>query len=234
MMDGRPEKEARERCWLFDVKGLIQSKRGGLADFQQPFAHENDPIDDFTGAIEALRPTAIIGVSTAAKAFRLSVIEAMAKVNQRPIIFPYSNPTSRSECTAEEAYRWSEGRAVFASGSPFGPVHLGAKTFVPGQGNNVYIFPAMGMAIYATESKRVTDAMFIVAPHALSDQVTETNRDAGLIYPPQGDILKVSLKVAAAVATYIFENGPASVDRPVDVEAFIASKAYSPTYPDLG
>ena len=232
-MDGMAQDEARARCWLFDVKGLIQSKREGLADFQEPFAHEHDPIDTFAGAIEALKPTAIIGVSTAAKAFNQPVIEAMARINERPIIFPYSNPTSRSECTAEEAYKWSEGRAVFASGSPFAPVHLDDKTFVPGQGNNVYIFPAMGMAIYATEARRVTDPMFIVAAHALSDQVTQANLDVGLIYPPQGDILKVSLKVAAAVATYIFDNGLAGVERPADVEAFIAAKAYSPTYPDL-
>ena len=232
-MDGMRENDARERCWLFDVKGLIQSKRDGLAEFQQPFAHAHDPISTFTDAIEALQPTAIIGVSTAAKAFNQPVIEAMARINKRPIIFPYSNPTSRSECTAEEAYKWSEGRAVFASGSPFGPVHLGDKTFVPGQGNNVYIFPAMGMAIYATEAKRVTDPMFIVAAHALSNQVTEANLKVGLIYPPQGDILTVSLKVAAAVASYIFDNGLASVERPANVEAFIAAKAYTPTYPAM-
>ena len=232
-IDGVPAEDARKHCWLFDVKGLIQSERDGLADFQEPFAHEHPAIDDFAAAVEALKPTAIIGVSTAAKAFSQRVIEAMARINERPIIFPYSNPTSRSECTAEEAYKWSGGRAVFASGSPFGPVHLGDQTFVPGQGNNVYIFPAMGMAIYATEARRVTDAMFIVAAKALSNQVTEGNLKVGLIYPSQGDILRVSLEVAAAVATYIFDNGLADVPRPGDISAFIAAKAYSPEYPAL-
>ena len=224
------EAEARRHVWLYDKDGLIQSKREGLADFKQVFAHDHEPINDFVAAIEALKPTAIIGVSTVAKAFDQKVIEAMSKLNERPIIFPYSNPTSRSECTAKQAYEWSKGKAVFASGSPFAPVHLGDKTFIPGQGNNVYIFPAMGMAIYATEAKRVTDEMFIVAAKALSDQVTEANLEVGLIYPPQHDILKVSLKVAAAVAKFVFDKGLAGVDAPDDVEAFIAAKAYTPDY----
>lgn len=232
--DGIDEDEARRHVWLYDKNGLIQSEREGLADFQQPFAHEHEAVDDFVKAIEDLKPTAIIGVSTVAKAFNRQVIETMAKLNERPIIFPYSNPTSRAECTAKEAYEWSKGKAVFASGSPFGPVHLGDQTFIPGQGNNVYIFPAMGMAIYATEAKRVTDAMFIVAAKALSDQVTEANLKVGLIYPPQHDILKVSLKVAAAVAQFVFDEGLAGVDAPDDVEAFIAAKAYTPEYSSRG
>ena len=232
-MDGVPTEEARKRCWLFDVKGLIQSGRDGLAGFQKPFAHEHAAIDDFAAAVEDLKPTTIIGVSTAAKAFSQRVIEAMARINERPIIFPYSNPTSRSECTAEEAYKWSDGRAVFASGSPFGPVHLGDQTFIPGQGNNVYIFPAMGMAIYATEARRVTDAMFIVAAKALSDQVTDANLKVGLIYPPQRDILNVSLKVAAVIAAYIFDEGLAGVPKPDNVETYVSGKAYSPEYPQL-
>ncbi len=228
--DGIDEAEARKHIWLYDKEGLIQSRREGLADFQQVFAHDHEAVDDFVAAIEALKPTAIIGVSTVAKAFDQKVIETMAKLNERPIVFPYSNPTSRSECTAKEAYEWSNGKAVFASGSPFGPVHLGDQTFIPGQGNNVYIFPAMGMAIYATEARRVTDEMFIVAAKALADQVTEANLKVGLIYPPQHDILKVSLKVAAAVAKFVFDKGLAGVDAPDDVEAFIAAKAYTPEY----
>ena len=233
-MDGMSEEKARERCWLFDVKGLIQSRRDGRVDLQTPFAPKQDPIDGVSTAVADLKPTAIIGVSTVAKSFDRTVIGEMARINKRPIIFPYSNPTSRSECTAEEAYEWSEGRAVFASGSPFGPVHFGNETFLPGQGNNVYIFPAMGMAIYATEAKRVTDAMFIVAAHALADQVTKANLKVGLIYPPQSEILKVSLKVASAVARYIFEHGLAGVPHPEDVEAYVSEKAYAPHYPDVG
>jgi malate dehydrogenase (oxaloacetate-decarboxylating)(NADP+) len=144
-------------------------------------------------AIEAIKPNAIIGVSTVAKAFNQRVIEAMSRVNQRPIIFPYSNPTSHSECTAEEAYRWSEGRAIFASGSPFPPVRFNGKTFVPGQGNNVYIFPAIGLAVYATRAQSVTDEMFVAAAHAVAEEVIQAELDIGLIYPPQSTIMKTEL-----------------------------------------
>src|SRR6202043_1991122 len=140
--------------------------RSDLADFQKPFAQDQAPVSTFVDAVTAVRPTGIIGVSTVPKLFTREVIGAMLQINQRPIIFPYSNPTSRSECTAEEAYRWSEGRAIFASGSPFPPVEIGGRIHVPGQGNNVYIFPAMGMAIYATQARRVTEQMFIVAARA--------------------------------------------------------------------
>src|SRR5712672_3553432 len=155
--------EARRRNALFDINGLLVSSRTDLADFQKPFAQDRPPIGTFVEAVKALRPTAIIGVSAVPKLFTHDVIAAMAEINQRPIIFPYSNPTSRSECSAEEAYRWSDGRAIFASGSPFPPVEIGGRKFVPGQGNNVYIFPAMGMAVFATEAKRVTEEMFITA-----------------------------------------------------------------------
>ena len=142
----------------------------------------------------------------------------MAEINERPIIFPYSNPTSRSECTAEEAYRWSEGRAIFASGSPFPPVEIAGKTLVPGQGNNVYIFPAMGMAVFATEATRITDEMFIVAAKAVAEQVTEANLATGLIYPPQSKIFEASLHVAVRVAEHIFDNNLARVERPADID----------------
>ena len=146
-----------------------------------------------------------------AKAFNQRVIEAMARINQRPIIFPYSNPTSHSECTAEEAYRWSEGRAVFASGSPFPPVRLNDQTFVPGQGNNVYIFPAIGMAVYATRAKRMTEEMFIAAARAVAEQVTKAELEMGLIYPPQSTILKTELYAAQRVAEVIFNRDLARV-----------------------
>jgi malate dehydrogenase (oxaloacetate-decarboxylating)(NADP+) len=152
---------ARQRNALFDINGLVVSSRTDLAAFQKPFAQDRAPVSTFVDAVEALRPTGIIGVSTVPKLFTHEVIQAMARINERPIIFPYSNPTSRSECTAEEAYRWSDGRAVFASGSPFPPVEIAGRRFVPGQGNNVYIFPAMGMAVFATEATRVTEEMFI-------------------------------------------------------------------------
>ena len=157
----------------------------------------------------------------------------MARINQRPIIFPYSNPTSHLECTAEEAYRWSEGRAIFASGSPFPPVRFGDKTFVPGQGNNVYIFPAIGLAVYATRAKRVTDEMFIAAARAVADQVTQAELDVGLIYPPQSAILDTELHAAQRVAEVIFARNLARVDRPANVEAFIRQHLYKPEYQTL-
>ncbi len=221
---------ARQRNALFDINGLLVTSRTDLADFQKPFAQEHAPISNFAEAVEALRPTGIIGVSTVPKLFNREVIEAMAKINEHPIIFPYSNPTSRSECTAEEAYRWSDGRAVFASGSPFPPVEINGRHFVPGQGNNVYIFPAMGMAIFATEATRVTEHMFIVAAQAVAEQVTEENLSMGLIYPPQSHILNASLHVAERIATYIFDQGLAGVPRPDDVGALVRARAYRPVY----
>jgi malate dehydrogenase (oxaloacetate-decarboxylating)(NADP+) len=164
------------------------------------------------------------------KLFNREVIEAMARINKRPIIFPYSNPTSRSECTAEEAYRWSDGRAVFASGSPFPPVEIAGRRFVPGHGNNVYIFPAVGMAVFATEATRVTDEMFLVAAQAVAEQVTDENLSIGLIYPPQSRILEASLHVAERVATCIFDQGLAGVKRPKDIGALIRSCVYRPAY----
>lgn len=223
---------AQRRNALFDINGLLVTSRNDLAEFQKPFAQERAPVSTFVDAIEALRPTGIIGVSTVPKLFTREVIEAMARINERPIIFPYSNPTSRSECTAEEAYRWSGGRAVFASGSPFPPVEVAGRRFVPGQGNNVYIFPAMGMAVFATEATRVTEEMFIVAARAVAEQVTEENLSLGLIYPPQSRILEASLHVAERIATCIFDQGLARVQRPADVGALIRSCVYRPVYPE--
>ena len=229
-LEGLDLAEARRRNSLFDVNGLLVSSRHDLADFQRPFALDHAPVDSFTTAIRALKPTGIIGVSTVPKLFNQPVVEAMAEINHRPIIFPYSNPTSRSECTAEEAYRWSNGRAIFASGSPFPSVEFAGQTLVPGQGNNVYIFPAMGMAVFATEVARVTEDMFIVAARAVAEQVGEDNLAAGLIYPPQSRIFEASLHVATRIAEYLFDHRLARVPRPNDVASFIRSHAYRPVY----
>jgi malate dehydrogenase (oxaloacetate-decarboxylating)(NADP+) len=231
-MEGMDIREARSRNALFDVNGLLVTSRSDLADFQKPFAQDRAPISTFVDAVKAIRPTGIIGVSTVPKLFSREVITAMAEINERPIIFPYSNPTSRSECTAEEAYRWSDGRAVFASGSPFPPVEINGRHFVPGQGNNVYIFPAMGMAVFATEAQRVTEEMFIVAAQAVAEQVSEENLSTGLIYPPQSRILEASLHVAERIAAYIFDQGLARVPRPDDVGALVRARAYRPVYTD--
>jgi malate dehydrogenase (oxaloacetate-decarboxylating)(NADP+) len=232
-MEGMDIAAARARTALFDVNGLIVKSRNDLADFQRPFAIDHAPVAHFVDAVKALKPTGIIGVSTVPKLFTQHVIEAMAEINARPIIFPYSNPTSHSECTAAEAYRWSKGRAIFASGSPFPHVEHDGQLFTPGQGNNVYIFPAMGMAVLATEATRVTDEMFIVAARAVAEQVTEENLANGLIYPPISNILDASLHVAERVAAHIFDKGLARVARPKDIGAFIRACAYRPVYPDL-
>jgi len=229
---GMTIEDARGRNWLFDIDGLVERTRTDLAAFQTPFAHDHPATKSFVDAIQALRPTGIIGVSTVPKLFNQAVIEAMCAVNERPIIFPYSNPTSRSECTAEEAYTWSDGKAIFASGSPFAPVTYKGRTFIPGQGNNVYIFPAMGMAVLATEATRVTERMFIVAAKAVSEQVTQADLDSGLIYPPQSQILDASLHTAARIAEYIFDQGLARVPRPTDIEAHVRERAYRPVYGD--
>ena len=229
-LEGMDIAEARRRNALFDINGLLVTSRTDLADFQKPFAQDRAPVSTFVEAVRALRPTGIIGVSAVPKLFSREVIEAVSEINARPIIFPYSNPTSRSECTAEEAYRWFGGRAVFASGSPFPPVEFAGRRFVPGQGNNVYILPAMGMAVFATEATRVTEDMFLVAAKAVAEQVTEENLSTGLIYPPQSRILDASLHVAERVATYIFDKGLARVARPDDVGSLIRTRAYRPVY----
>ena len=234
MLEGISAQDARARLWLFDINGLLETTRNDLADFHKPYAHRHSPTRDFADAIESLKPTAIIGVSTVAGAFNQRVIEAMARINRRPIIFACSNPTSHSECSAEEAYRWSGGHAIFASGSPFAPVLLNGRTLVPGQGNNVYIFPAIGLAVYATRARRVTDEMFIAAARAVAEQVTPAELDAGLIYPPVSTILNTELYAAERVAEVIFARGLARVPAPKDIAQFVRSQTYQPEYHLLG
>jgi malate dehydrogenase (oxaloacetate-decarboxylating)(NADP+) len=230
MKEGLSEEKARARVYLFDVHGLIERRRTDLVDFQRPYAHSLEPIRDFALAIEKIQPTAIIGVSTVGKAFDRKVVEAMARINPRPIIFALSNPTDHAECTPQEAYGWTQGRALYAAGVQFPPVRIDGKRLMPAQANNVYIFPAIGMAVYATQAKRVTDEMFIVAARALAEQVTKEELDEGMLYPPQADMLDIESKVAAKVAEVIFARGLARVERPSDFEQFIRSHAYKPEY----
>ena len=230
VLEGLPLKVARTRISLFDVNGLLEPSREDLFDFQVPYAHPHAPTRDFVAAIESLRPTAIIGVSTVGKSFTRQVVEAMSRINDRPLIFALSNPTDHAECTAEEAYQWSQGKALYAAGVPFPPVSYGGQTLLPGQANNLYIFPAVGMAIYATRAKRVTDEMFIGAAQALAEQVTPAQLEQGLLYPPQSDILETEIKTAARVARVVFERDLARVARPADYEAFIREHVYKPEY----
>lgn len=229
-LEGMDKKEAQERNILYDINGLITKSRSDITEFQRPFAHNIPNIATFVEAINILKPTGIIGVSTVPKLFNQQVIEAMAKFNERPIIFPYSNPTSCSECTAEEAYKWSNAKAIFASGSPFSEVLINDKIFIPGQGNNIYIFPAMGMAIFITKAKIVTQEMFIIAAKAVAELVTEDNLKSGCIYPPMEQIITTSLHVASRVAHYIFEHGLASIDLPKNIDNYIMQNFYVPRY----
>jgi malate dehydrogenase (oxaloacetate-decarboxylating)(NADP+) len=231
MREGLSREKARSRISLFDINGLLESSRTDLYDFQKPYAHTLAPSRDFLEVIKSLKPTALIGVSTKGKAFTQPVVEAMGRLNEQPIIFALSNPTDHAECTAEEAYRWTEGRALYAAGVPFAPVRVGNKTLVPGQANNLYIFPAVGLAIYATRAERVTDEMFIAAARAVAEQVTQAELDSGLLFPPQSQILSTEVKTAESVADVIFDRGLAGVGRPRNLKAFIASQLYKPEYP---
>jgi malate dehydrogenase (oxaloacetate-decarboxylating)(NADP+) len=228
--EGVPMDEARKKCWLVDSKGLVVASRTDLTDTKKPFAHEAEHVGTLHDAARVTKATALIGTSTIPKSFTFEVIEQMASNTDRPIIFPFSNPTSKSECTAEEAYTWTGGRAIFASGSPFQPVELDGHTYYPGQGNNVYIFPGVGLAVYATQARTIPDRAFAVAARALAGMVSEEQFAKGLIYPSMANIRQAALVVAQAVATFFFDEGLARVERPADVSAFVADHVWSPEY----
>jgi malate dehydrogenase (oxaloacetate-decarboxylating)(NADP+) len=228
---GIPAAQARKHCWFVDSEGLLVADRGKVAEHKRPYAHDHQPIDDFVEAITALKPTAIIGLSGQAGMFTKDVIEAMASINSRPIIFALSNPTSNAECTAQQAYGWSGGRAVFASGSPFDPVELGNKTFVPGQGNNAYIFPGVGLGAIVSRSRKVTDEMFLAAALSLARQVSDVDLERGRIYPPLSRIRQVSALIAQDVARIAYDNGLADREEPEDIAADIHQYMFQPVYP---
>jgi malate dehydrogenase (oxaloacetate-decarboxylating)(NADP+) len=222
--------QAQSRVYMFDINGLLQTTRTDLVDFQKPYAHKHAPTQDFVAAIESIKPTTIIGVSTIGGAFTQKVIEAMSRINERPVILALSNPTEHAECTPEQAYTWSKGKAIYAAGVQFPPVHLNKQTFLPGQANNFYIFPAIGMAIFATQASRVTDEMFIEAARAVADQVPSELLNQGLLYPLQSNILEIEIQTAARVAKLVFDSGLARVNRPADMVAFIREHVYKPEY----
>jgi len=233
---------ARQQIRMFDTNGLVVAGRPGLATHKLPYAHKLPPSKPFdhldlasecpqiVAAIEDFKPTVLIGVSTVGKLFSREVVEAMSRLNARPIIFALSNPIDKHECLPEQAYAWSRGKAVYAGGVQFPPVHLDGQTFLPSQANNLYIFPAVGMAIYATNAKRATDEMFIEAAHAVADQVTPDQLKLGMLFPPQSNILEVEVQTAVRVAKLVFDFGLASVDRPGNMEAFIRRHVYKPEY----
>jgi malate dehydrogenase (oxaloacetate-decarboxylating)(NADP+) len=230
VVQGMSLKDAQSRVYMFDINGLLVASRTNLLDFQKPYAHQHAPTRDFIAAIESIKPTTIIGVSTIGGAFTQKVVETMARINERPIVLALSNPTEHAECTAEQAYTWSKGKAIYAAGVQFAPVHYNGQTFLPGQANNFYIFPAVGMAIFATQAKRVTDEMFIEAGQAVADQVPPELLKQGLLYPLQSNILEAEIQTAARVAKLVFDSGLATVPRPADMVAFIRERVYKPEY----
>jgi malate dehydrogenase (oxaloacetate-decarboxylating)(NADP+) len=228
--EGLTEEEARERCWFVDSKGLVVKSRDDLAEHKLPYAHDHAFLPDFPSAVQALRPAAIIGVSGKPGTFNQPVLEAMARINARPIVFALSNPTSKAECTAREAYTWTEGRAIFASGSPFDPVTLYGRTYVPGQGNNAYVFPGVGLGAVLCGARLVTDEMFFASARALAHEVSEADLEQGRIYPPLARIREVSAVIACATAEVAYERGLATRPRPEDLLAYVKSRMYEPQY----
>ncbi|CAN6721433.1 unnamed protein product [Malus baccata var. baccata] len=229
---GAPLEKARKKIWLVDSKGLIvKSRLGSLQHFKQPWAHDHEPIKELVDAVKAIKPTVLIGTSGVGKQFTKEVVETMASLNEKPLILALSNPTSQAECTAEEAYTWTKGRAIFGSGSPFDPVKYENKLLVPGQANNAYIFPGFGLGLIMAGAIRVHDDMLLAASEALATQVSEEHYAKGMIYPPFTNIRKISANIAAKVAAKVYELGLASnLPRPKDLVKYAESCMYSPRY----
>ncbi|MGB5510552.1 MAG: NAD-dependent malic enzyme [Woeseiaceae bacterium] len=229
--EGLSTEDARKHCWFVDSRGLLVAGRDNVAEHKEPYAHDGKFTADFLEAVNMLKPTAILGLSGQPSSFTQPIIEAMAEINERPIIFALSNPTSKAECTAEQVYNWTNGRAVFASGSPFDPVTIDNRTFVPGQGNNAYIFPGVGLGIIVSQSRIVTDEMFLAAAHRLANQVSEADLERGRIYPPLSRIREVSALIAHDVAKMAYDNGLTDKPEPADILADVHSHMYQPIYP---
>uniref|UniRef100_A0ACD5TKE8 Uncharacterized protein n=2 Tax=Avena sativa TaxID=4498 RepID=A0ACD5TKE8_AVESA len=227
-----PLDDCRKKIWLVDSKGLlVESRKESLQHFKKPFAHEHEPLTTLLEAVQSIKPTVLIGTSGVGKTFTQEVVEAMASFNEKPVIFSLSNPTSHSECTAEEAYTWTKGTAVFASGSPFDPVEYEGKTYSPGQSNNAYVFPGFGLGVVISGAIRVHDDMLLAASEALAEQVSQEHYDKGLIFPPFTNIRKISANIAAKVAAKAYDLGLASrLPRPDDLVQYAESCMYTPLY----
>lgn len=229
--EGVSEAEARLRCWFVDSKGLLVKNRGDkMPKHKLPFAHEAEYVVSLAEAVEKLRPTALIGVSGVGRSFTTGVLRSMAALNERPVIFALSNPTSKAECTAEEAYLHTDGRGIFASGSPFKEVQCQGRTLHPGQGNNVYIFPGVGLGALCCATSRVDDSMFLAAARTLAAEVTAEDLSRGSVYPSLTRIRSVSLKIAKAVAERAYALGFAKAPRPGDLEQHVAERMFVPNY----
>ena len=228
--EGLSEREARSRLWFVDIDGLLVKGRAGVQTHNLPYMQEYQQMD-FVSAIDTIKPNVLIGATGFPGTFTQEVIEHMTAINQRPVIFALSNPTSRAECTAEQAYSWSQGRAIFASGSPFAEVKYEDQTFRPGQGNNAYIFPGIGLGAVVGKSSLITDEMFLEAAKALAAQVSQADLDAGALYPPLSNIRKISQHIAEAVIEYAFEHDLAQLQLRTDsIAQYISDYMYDPSY----
>jgi len=230
---GMPEVEALRHCWFVDSTGLVTAGRDRLAPHKMRFAHDHAPVDDLHTAVRTLRPTALIGVAAQAGAFTETIVAEMAAHNDRPIIFALSNPTSKAECTAEQAYRWSDGRALFASGSPSAPVEWQGQRFEPRQANNVYVFPGIGLGVIRTQATSVSDEMFRAAAHALAEGLGVEQLEKGALYPTLDTIRDTSVRIASAVAREAVRTGLATVHPPRNVEQWLRETMYVPEYPAI-
>jgi malate dehydrogenase (oxaloacetate-decarboxylating)(NADP+) len=230
--EGLSTAEARRRCWLVDSKGLVVQCRDDLQPHKKPYAHDHPFAHGLEDIIEDLKPTVLIGVSGQPQTFRAPVVRAMAQINAHPIIFALSNPTSKAECTAEQALEWSEGQAIFASGSPFKPVTLNGRTYVIGQANNAYIFPGLGLGVLASQATHIVDEMFHAAARALADQVSKADLDTGSLFPPLSDIRAASRAIAVRVAEVAYEEGLAEFPRPENLAEHLEHILYEAVYPD--
>jgi malate dehydrogenase (oxaloacetate-decarboxylating)(NADP+) len=219
--------EARRRLWFVDLQGLVVASRTDLQPHNLPYAHEHEPLG-FLEAISELRPQVLIGATGAGGSFTREVIERMCAVNERPVVFALSNPTSKAECTAEQAYSWSDGRVVFASGSPFAPVELKGRTFHTGQGNNVYVFPGIGLGAIACRARILPDEIFLVAARTLAEAVRSEDLNRGRVYPPLAGIRAISLAIATRVAETAYDFGLARGRRQPNLRSRIAKRMYEP------
>jgi malate dehydrogenase (oxaloacetate-decarboxylating)(NADP+) len=230
--EGYSEQEARSRCWFIDSRGLIVRERENLSENKIPFAHDHSISKNLFDIVESIRPTALIGISGQGQAFSKEVLELMADINERPIIFALSNPTSVSECTADQAYKWTGGRCLFASGSPFDPIEMDGKTFIPGQGNNAYIFPGVGLGIILSRSNIISDDLFLTAANTLSSLVSDEELSNGQVYPSLSNIRSVSKKIAVSVAKKAMSDGLTNIPLPQNLENHLDSIIYNPEYQD--
>jgi malate dehydrogenase (oxaloacetate-decarboxylating) len=232
--------EARRRIATVDSRGLVTQSRSDLEDFKATYARTADEVAAYACSdpshitleetIRHFKPTILIGTSGTAGLFTEAVVGAMAAVNARPIVFPLSNPTSKSECTADEAIRWSDGRAIVATGSPFDPVVYRGRTYRIGQGNNSFVFPGVGLGLWAGRVRRVTDAMFLDAARALASQVTDADIATGLVYPPLAHIRDCSHVVACAVIRRAVSEGHAAPAMLNGLEAAVSRAMWLPRY----